>query len=162
MKRIVILGLALTWVSLVSVHAQNTGTPPPRPLPPLMAALDADTNHVISATEIANAPTALKTLDLNSDGQLTSDEIMPQRPDGAPGGQNASGQKKFVPPIVAALDADSDGTISAAEIANSATTLATLDKNSDGQLTGDEIMPRPPGGRGHGGRGGPGGPPPGQ
>jgi hypothetical protein len=164
-KRIVLLGIALAGFALVSAHAQTSDSPPPRPLPPLLAALDADTNHVISAQEIANAPKALLTLDKNGDGKLTRDEFIPQRPEGAPSGQHPDGRKEFVPPIVAALDTDGDGVISATEIANAATALATLDKNGDGQLSGDEIMPHPPGGRdrgGHGGPGGPGGPPPGQ
>ena len=52
------------------------------------------------------------------------------------------------PPLVAALDADHDGTISAEEIQNAATALATLDKNNDGQLTRDELRPPRPGGQG--------------
>jgi EF hand len=61
------------------------------------------------------------------------------------------------PPIIAALDADRDGVISAEEIANAANALLQLDKNGDGQLTPDEFHPegRPPRG---GGRP-PGGPP---
>ncbi len=41
-------------------------------------ALDADHDGEISSSEIANAPTALKTLDRNGDGQITNDEVMPQ------------------------------------------------------------------------------------
>src|SRR6185312_1082701 len=41
-------------------------------------ALDADHDGEISSVEIANAPTALKTLDRNGDGQITNDEVMPQ------------------------------------------------------------------------------------
>lgn len=41
-------------------------------------ALDADHDGEISSAEIANAPTALKTLDRNGDGQITNDEVMPQ------------------------------------------------------------------------------------
>jgi len=44
-------------------------------------------------------------------------------------------------PIVKALDANSDGVISADEIANAATALKTLDTNGDGQLTQDELRP---------------------
>lgn len=48
-------------------------------------------------------------------------------------------------PVVAALDADHDGAISAAEIANAAAVLKTLDKNHDGKLTAEEcggsVMP---------------------
>jgi hypothetical protein len=57
--------------------------PPP---PPLIAALDANHDGVIDATEIANAAAALKTLDKNGDGQLTRDEFAPPRPPGGPGG----------------------------------------------------------------------------
>jgi len=41
-------------------------------------ALDADRDGEISSAEIANAPTALKTLDRNGDGQITNDEVTPQ------------------------------------------------------------------------------------
>ena len=36
----------------------------------------------IDASEITNASVALKTLDKNGDGQLTGDEMCPQRPVG--------------------------------------------------------------------------------
>lgn len=49
---------------------------PPRN--PVIAALDANQDHVISAEEIANAVAVLKSLDKNNDGQLTPDEIRPQ------------------------------------------------------------------------------------
>jgi Ca2+-binding EF-hand superfamily protein len=60
---------------------------------------------------------------------------------------------------VAAIDADHDGTISAAEIANAPAALQALDKNADGQLTADELRPAfgPRAGRREGGgRRGPG------
>ena len=44
---------------------------------PLMTALDANSDGVISSDEIEKAPAALKTLDKNSDGQLTADELQP-------------------------------------------------------------------------------------
>ncbi len=57
------------------------------------------------------------------------------------------------PPLLTALDANNDGTISADEIANASTALRTLDKNKDGTISGDEIHPMPPkdgpGGRPH-------------
>ena len=70
---------------------------PQRPPPPLVVALDADGDGVISADEIANAATALLTLDKNGDGQLGPAEYMghpphpPQggngpKPPGGPGG----------------------------------------------------------------------------
>lgn len=126
--------------------------------PALIMALDANHDGVISADEIANAPAALKTLDKNGDGQLTFDEYMGPPPGkhgnggtNAPAGppqdeQNGSRHPKHpVPPMVAALDTNGDGIISADEIANASASLLTLDKNGDGQLTRDELMPpRPP------------------
>ena len=56
------------------------------------------------------------------------------------------------PPLFAALDANHDGVIDAAEIANAPAALRTLDKNGDGKLTMDEIRPPRPGGQGPGGR----------
>ncbi len=57
-------------------------------------------------------------------------------------------------PIMAALDRDEDGELSADEIARAGASLKALDRDGDGKLTGDEIRPPRPGG--------PGGPPPAQ
>lgn len=51
---------------------------------------------------------------------------------------------------MAALDADGDGVLSAAEIAAASTALLTLDANGDGKLTMDELRPKQPGREGHG------------
>jgi EF hand len=48
------------------------------------------------------------------------------------------------PPLIGALDANHDGTISADEIANAVNALKALDKNGDGQLTMDELRPQGP------------------
>jgi hypothetical protein len=142
-----------------------------------MTALDANHDGTLSAAEIANAPAALKTLDKNGDGQLTPDEYMPARPprnnsgaqqDGPPpsaGGSNQQGQgrpRRPVPPIVAALDTNGDGIISADEIANASASLLKLDKNGDGKLTPDELRPQrpPPPPDGEGQNGPDNGPPP--
>src|SRR3954447_11152729 len=58
-----------------------------RPVPPLIAALDANHDGVIDASEIANASKALLTLDKNGDGKLTADEIHPHPPGGPDGGK---------------------------------------------------------------------------
>lgn len=58
------------------------------------------------------------------------------------------------PALIKALDANSDESIDAAEIANAPSALATLDANNDTQLTADELHPPRP-------EGAPKGPPPG-
>lgn len=131
--------------------------------PPLITALDADHDGKISSDEMANSANALKTLDKNADGQLTAEELHPPRPEGAPGGerkgppqrpqppQDDEGGPRIhkrihmpPPPMLKALDANDDKTISADEIGNASKSLLTLDKNSDGQLTLEELRPEPP------------------
>lgn len=51
------------------------------------------------------------------------------------------GQRMGIMPLMKALDADQDGTISASEIQNASKALASLDKNNDGSLTADELRP---------------------
>jgi hypothetical protein len=159
----------------------------PRMVPPILAALDADKDGTVSAEELANASAALATLDKNSDGKLTAEEIHPTparrgkdgagRPEGPPpgaeggpegpggpppgaGGPRGERGPRMKPPFIAALDADDDQVISAEELAKASAALAALDKNTDGKLTPEELMPRGPRGpRGEGGgRRGPGGP----
>lgn len=173
MKKQIILP-ALLATSALTIWAQDSdggpgprggrgpggpGGPGHRSPPPFIAALDANKDGVIDATELANASTALAKLDKNGDGQITLDELHPARPADAPE-PPADAPKRPVPPMLAALDTDKDGTISAAELANAPASLAKLDKNGDGQLTPDEFMGGPRGGEGRGPRGpkGPGGP----
>ncbi len=77
-----------------------------------------------------------------------------QPPGGGPGGRGGfggpEGDMMRMLPIMAALDADEDGEISAGEIEKSIAALKSLDKNEDGKLTQDELRPEF-------GRGGPGG-----
>jgi hypothetical protein len=162
--------LALSSSALV-VNAQNSGNPPPggnpggmgprhRPPPlPLIMALDANHDRVIDASEIANAGTALLTLDKNGDGKLTADEYLPPVPANAP----KDAPRPPLPAVVKALDANGDGVIDASEIANAPAALKSLDKNGDGRLTPDEFIgPRPHLGPPHEGGAGPdnAGPPP--
>jgi hypothetical protein len=58
-------------------QSDNEFQPPPSPV---INALDANQDGVISADEIANAPALLLTLDRNGDGQLTRDELCPPPP----------------------------------------------------------------------------------
>jgi hypothetical protein len=172
---IVALGLGLPAMTL---NAQDDPRPPrgprgdgARPVPPLVAALDANHDGVIDESELKAAPDALKALDKNGDGKLTPDEL---RPAGGPGpkpadanadhprpprdaAENTDGEpagpgpgRRPGSPIVAALDANKDGVIDATEIANATAALKALDKNGDGKITMDEIRPPRPGGPGGG------------
>src|SRR5205823_1008337 len=99
---IVALGLGLPAMTL---NAQDGPRPPrgprgdgARPVPPLVAALDANHDGVIDESELAAATAALKTLDKNGDGKITMDEIRPPRPNGGPGGgPNGAGPRKARP-----------------------------------------------------------------
>jgi hypothetical protein len=53
-------------------------------------------------------------------------------------------RKPAIPLVITALDANHDGVVDAAEIANASAALKTLDKNGDGKLTMDELMGTPP------------------
>ncbi len=163
-----------------------------RPRPPIDTALDANSDEIIDAGEIANALAALKKLDANADGQLTPDEYRPPRPGGRGAGRGGSSGgeagrqqqgpdgpppeggrspqsdrgtaggpptgRRPLPPIVTALDVNSDGEIGANEIADAVKALRKLDSNGDGKLSPDEYRPpRPDGAGAPRGTGGPGG-----
>jgi len=112
----------------------------------VVAALDADHDGVISAAEIANAPSALRSLDRNHDGKLSPEECGQGSADSPVDSQSlkrAGVEFMRFHPVLAALDADHDGEISASEIQNATAALKKLDKNGDGKLTQDEILPDP-------------------
>jgi len=71
---------------------------------------------------------------------------------GGPGGPGMRGRRPMIP-VIYALDANHDGVIDAEEIANAPAALKTLDKNGDGKLTMDELLPPPPQFRGDPGNG---------
>jgi Ca2+-binding EF-hand superfamily protein len=113
----------------------------------VLGALDTDHDNVISASEIANAPAALKKLDNNHDGKLTAEECGLRFPARLQADPQFVTRARFrfmrIHPVLAALDADHDGEISMSEIKNAPVKLRTLDTNGDGRLTVDEVLPDP-------------------
>jgi hypothetical protein len=65
-----------------------------------------------------------------------------------PGGSERRGDmSRFRLPLMAALDPNNDNVIDKTEIENASANLKKLDKNSDGQLTAEELRPPRPEGR---------------
>ena len=114
----------------------------------IVAALDTDRNGVLSAAEIANAPTVLKALDANDDGVLSPTELrgvaLARPANHATSSVAHSGRANRYASsfnVVFTLDANHDGDIQTMEIVNAVSSLKTLDRNGDGELTPDELQP---------------------
>jgi len=113
---------------------------------PVIAALDADMDGVISAKEIDNAVAALKTLDKNNDGKLTEEELRPNFGPGGPGGFGGGpgGRGGFggAPGGAGGPAAGQGGRGFGNPEEMIARIMSENDKNKDGKLTGDEIPER--------------------
>jgi Ca2+-binding EF-hand superfamily protein len=156
-RKLLALALPMGLASLALAQTTDANPGPRgggrRPPNPLVRALDADYDGVISAGEIASAASSLRVLDTNADGKLSDAELHPappadaRRPSSPPpppadgGGQTRAQRPHPRDPIMTALDTDGDGELSAVEIANAPASLKKLDKNGDGQLTPDEFRP---------------------
>ncbi len=128
---------------------------------PVMAALDANADGVISAEEIDGAAKALKALDKNADGKLTEDETRPSF--GGRGGPGGGGRnpEEMVTRLLNDNDKDKDGKLSKAEVPERMQGIFTrADADKDGFATKEELLKgmAEGGGRGFGGGAGPGGP----
>jgi Ca2+-binding EF-hand superfamily protein len=133
---------------------------------PILAAIDADEDGVISAAELKNAPSALRKLDKNGDGQLTQDEVRPNFPGRGQGrGPGRGEEREATGPTPAelqqtlmAFDKNKDGKLSKEEMPERMRGMFDQgDTNHDGFLTADEIgkvasaLAAPAGGEGRGG-----------
>ncbi len=128
---------------------------------PVMAALDADGDGEISASEIDGAVSALRKLDKNEDGKLTPDELRPEM--GGPGGPGGPGDPMAFIEGLMRFDENKDGKLSKDELPERMQEmLDAWDADKDGALSKDELRRiaddrasrgGPGGGRGQGGRG---------
>ena len=90
MKRTLLMLTAAACISAIGLNAQDKPAEGQRrPGNPIIAALDANGDGTIDATEISNAPAALRKLDKNGDGKLTREELRP----GNREGQRANGER---------------------------------------------------------------------
>ena len=97
---------------------------------PVLNAIDIDHDGVLSAAEIAAAPTALKTLDKDGDGELSAAELRPKQ-------MTATDRAKH---MLDEWDTNKDGKITKAEAPERMQQqFDTLDTNHDGALTEDEL-----------------------
>ena len=135
---------------------------------PVLIALDSNADGVISELEIENASRALKTIDKNKDGQLTSDELRPdfssrkrglteadrrgglrnsvkggakeRASENAEVGDAASERKAEMLKRLMQMDEDGDGKLSNKEIPERLQGfLERADQNKDGFATRDEL-----------------------
>lgn len=119
-----------------------------------LMAFDANGDGKLSRSELPERFQGLfDRADLNKDGFLTPDEIRkmaaaqapPPEPEGRGGrGDGRGGEMNFIrfDPILAAVDTNGDGVISAGELKNSADAIRKLDKDGDGKVTREEAMPQ--------------------
>jgi hypothetical protein len=96
MKRTLLIAVAAVAVSTVVLQAQDKPADGQqrRPGNPIIAALDANGDGTIDATEISNAPAALRKLDKNGDGKLTREELRPGNRQGQGGGDAQRGERR--------------------------------------------------------------------
>ena len=133
-----------------------------------MMAFDANGDGKLSRAELPERFQGLFDRgDTNKDGFLTPDEIRKMVAAQAPppetagqgrrgdgegrgegrGGDGRGGEMNFIrmDVVLAAIDTDGDGILSAEEIRNAAASIRKLDKDGDGTISREEAMP---GGRG--------------
>ncbi len=107
---------------------------------------DGDGNGALEAAEL---PSQFRSLlvraDADGDEVATAAEVLALMTSEAAGPPDREADEAEAPlpplPLMAALDADRDGTVSEAEIASAAQSLRALDGDGDGRLTPAELRP---------------------
>ena len=86
--------MALTVLGVNAQDANKSAANEKRPQNPIIAALDANGDGELDATEINNAPAALRKLDKNGDGRITRAELRAGRDTAATGDKPEKKRKK--------------------------------------------------------------------
>lgn len=122
----------------VAQDRRAPGGPPPDLV---FRALDKDDDGVLSASELAGAVAALKTLDKNGDGVLNEQELRPMRGPGGPGGQGGrGGPGEMINHLFEENDTNHDGKLAKAEMPERMREMfERADLNQDGFVTRDEL-----------------------
>ena len=113
-----------------------------------------------SALDIAELPPEARSVfssaDADGDGAVSAAEMLGLMMTAESGGARENGEGRVAPspgtgsdggspqvgsPLMAALDADQDGTVSETEIETAAQSLRRLDTDSDGRISADELRP---------------------
>ena len=112
----------------------------------VMRTLDADNDQSLSTDEVQEATQRLLSLDSDSDGALSLEEM------GGPAPVRGMIRQQYV---IRALDEDGDLSVSADELAQASRALARLDRDGDWNLSREELNPPGPPGAPPPGDGGP-------
>lgn len=149
MKIALLAGAACAAVAIAAFAAQNRTPEFAGPLSPIAAALDANHDGVVSAAEIRSSASALKELDRNGDGQLTSDEVTPafarrgrrgRGDEGERGGGTAGSAPDDLADTLMAFDRNGDGKLVRAELPERFQGIVDrADADKDGALTKAEL-----------------------
>jgi Ca2+-binding EF-hand superfamily protein len=117
----------------------------------MLMQFDKDGDGNLSKTEVPERMQGVfARADANTDGIITREELTQasEKQSGGPGrggmmGRGGGGGRMMMrfDPVLRALDADQDGSITSEEWNSAPAALAKLDKNTDGQLTADELRP---------------------
>lgn len=126
--RAIVAGLAIV-ASTSNVYAQDEGGKPAEGDRPAASQGDGGRPRAQGGRPLQDRPGML-----NRRGEGDR----PGMREGMPGGP------MMIPPVMAALDTDKDGMLSASEIENAAKALLSLDKDGDGMLSTEELRPKMP------------------